>query len=155
MTASRMKEGIPVTVQVLREIEELGVAAGLGRLMPWRVSMPDLERGTLYVIDPKDNVAIALLEIPEGAATFAGEETGTLLLKETIPFGNKAALCAIKKSELVIKHGYPIAIATKDIAQGAWVHVHNAQSRFDNQESNQNAAVIKACSPGGQSMEVR
>ena len=93
--------------------------------------MSDFKAGMLYVIDLKDNVATALGEIPQGVATFIGEKTGTLMLKEAIPFGHKAALRAIKKGGLVIKHGYPIAIATKDIGEGAWVHVHNVQSSFD------------------------
>lgn len=42
--------------------------------------------------------------------------------------GHKIALCHIKKGESVIKYGYPIGIATEDIACGEAVHSHNMKT---------------------------
>lgn len=51
-------------------------------------------------------------------------------LKESdgIPAGHKRALKAIKKGEPIIKYGNPIGIATADIAEGEWVHIHNLKT---------------------------
>ncbi len=42
--------------------------------------------------------------------------------------GHKIALCSIKKGESVIKYGYPIGVATEDIACGEPVHSHNMKT---------------------------
>lgn len=39
--------------------------------------------------------------------------------------GHKIALKNIKKGEAIIKYGYPIAHALKDIKKGEHVHTHN------------------------------
>ena len=62
----------------------------------------------LYHIDPKDNVAVILVD---------GDAVA--------PRGHKVALRPIRKGESVIKYGFPIGHATQDIAEGEWVHSHN------------------------------
>jgi altronate hydrolase len=66
----------------------------------------------LLQIDPRDNVATALQDIV----------AGDVALKR----GHKLALRAIAAGEPVIKFGFPFARATRDIAAGEHVHVHNA-----------------------------
>ena len=44
--------------------------------------------------------------------------------------GHKIALCNIVKGTDIIKYGYPIGIATKDIAQGESVHSHNMKTKL-------------------------
>ena len=70
------------------------------------------------VIDPADNVAVALADI---AATEASE---------AIPFAHKIAIRPIAAGEPIVKYGVPIAFAIRDIPAGAWVHEHNAKSYF-------------------------
>lgn len=62
----------------------------------------------LFQINPKDNVAVILVD---------GDTVA--------PRGHKVALCDIPAGTEVIKYGFPIGKATKDIAKGEWVHSHN------------------------------
>ena len=82
----------------------------------------------LFVIDKTDNVAVALEDAQVGEAALTGQVQGTLSLQQPIPRGHKAALREIPAGAAVRKHGHTIAIATKDIAPGEWVHTHNAVS---------------------------
>lgn len=59
-------------------------------------------------IHPSDNVAVVLVDDDPVAKR-----------------GHKVALRAIKKGENVIKYGFPIGHATRDIAEGEWIHSHN------------------------------
>lgn len=62
----------------------------------------------LFQINPRDNVAVILID---------GDEVA--------PRGHKVALCDIPEGAEVVKYGFPIGHATKDIAKGEWVHSHN------------------------------
>ncbi len=62
----------------------------------------------LLQINPSDNVAVILVD---------GDAVA--------PRGHKVALRPIASGEEVIKYGFPIGRATKDIAEGEWVHSHN------------------------------
>ena len=68
-----------------------------------------------------DNVVIATGRIAAGTK-LAGERVTTL---ESIPSGHKIATSFIAAGEPVRKYGQVIGVATKDIASGAHVHVHN------------------------------
>ncbi len=83
------------------------------------------------MIDPRDDVAVALAELAAGESCLVrvGEETRTVELREKIPFGHKFALRRIPKGDNVLKYGEVIGEATADIEPGAWVHVHNLVSR--------------------------
>ncbi len=77
-------------------------------------------------ISPKDNVAVALTDLPRGRRI----ETGDIAveLKEPMILGHKFALRAIRAGERVIKYGFPIGMATSDIAPGEHVHTHNLKT---------------------------
>lgn len=62
-------------------------------------------------IHPSDNVAVVLVD---------GDPVA--------PRGHKIALRPIAAGEQVIKYGFPIGIATADIAEGEWVHSHNLRT---------------------------
>lgn len=49
-------------------------------------------------------------------------------VKVNLENGHKYAICNIKKGEPVIKYGFPIGIASADIAQGDHVHTHNLKT---------------------------
>ncbi len=59
-----------------------------------------------FIINEKDNVCVDLAS------------------------GHKKALCDIEKGANIIKYGYPIGIATADIAKGEAVHSHNMKTRL-------------------------
>jgi altronate hydrolase len=72
-------------------------------------------------LHPSDNVAVAVERLPQGAV--AGS-TGIRAL-ETIPAGHKIATTPIAAGKPILKYGQVIGSATKDIAAGAHVHLHN------------------------------
>jgi len=74
----------------------------------------------IIIANPNDNVGTARAEIAADTA-FEGDITA----KENIPFGHKMALKHITNGEAVIKYGQLIGTATKDIAPGELVHIHN------------------------------
>ncbi len=67
-------------------------------------------------IHPSDNVAVALEDISSGA--------------EAVSRGHKIALSDIACGEPVVKYGFPIGSATRDIKAGEWVHTHNMRTNL-------------------------
>ena len=78
------------------------------------------------VISERDNVATALETLEAGRTVTLG--TVAVTLSERIPHGHKLALLPIMSGQPVVKYGSPIGLATRDIAAGAHVHVHNLAS---------------------------
>ena len=73
-----------------------------------------------------DNVAIALKDLEKGQTIQVGDTS--LVLKEDVQRGHKFALQDISDTSAIVKYGAQIGLATTDIAQGCWVHTHNAQT---------------------------
>jgi altronate hydrolase len=67
-----------------------------------------------------DNVAIALRDLS------VGDMVGDIAVTEPIAAGHKVSLSAIGLGENITKYATTIAVATKSIAPGQHVHVHNA-----------------------------
>ena len=85
----------------------------------------------MIVLHADDNVATALKNLlSSGAASVAGPDgpLESLLVRYDIKLGHKAALRPIPRGALVVKHGVPFGRATRDIAVGDHVHVHNVVS---------------------------
>ena len=77
----------------------------------------------IMVINPRDNVAVALTPIKAGEpVTGAGRP---LVARADIPKNHKVAVAAILANQPVTKYGEPIGLAKSDIAPGDWVHTHN------------------------------
>ncbi|AEE15478.1 UxaA family hydrolase [Treponema brennaborense] len=84
-------------------------------------------------IHPHDSVAVALVPLAKGTvvtipAAADDRETLTVTVADDIPAGHKFALKAIAAGEPVIKYGYPIGAASRDIAAGNHVHTHNVKT---------------------------
>jgi altronate hydrolase len=80
----------------------------------------------VIVINKADCVAVAARQLIKGESV---DVTGKkILVADDIPVPHKIALKEIKEGEAVYKYGYPIGIATRDIAEGEWVHIHNIRS---------------------------
>jgi len=77
-------------------------------------------------IHPKDNVAVALTDLPAG--TSLQIEQNCLQLTEAIPQGHKFALKEIKADQAIIKYGSSIGHANADISVGTHVHSHNLKT---------------------------
>lgn len=76
----------------------------------------------LLVIDPKDNVGVALEDLKKGSKV---QGVG---VKEDIKIFFKVALRPIHEGEEILKYGEPIGIACAEIDEGELVHVHNIKS---------------------------
>jgi altronate dehydratase len=73
-----------------------------------------------------DNVAVALEHVPAGTVVSVGNIK--LRALDAIPQGHKISLSDLAEDAPVIKYGSEIGRATKPIARGAHVHVHNIES---------------------------
>ena len=76
------------------------------------------------LIDSTDNVATLLVEVREGELVSCGDQP-PVAARESIPVGHKVALVEIAEGECVRKYGHPIGIASRRIAAGEHVHLHN------------------------------
>ena len=87
-------------------------------------------RAQALVIHPGDNVATALTGLDGGSEieVTASGVPETIRLGGNIPLGHKFALRAVPAGDAVIKYGEPIGVATREIARGEHVHVHNVAS---------------------------
>lgn len=89
-----------------------------------------MSRKKLIVINQKDNVATALVDLKTG--DFLEEEYNGKMkkieLKQDIPFGHKISLTRIEAGSPVIKYGEVIGTATELINEGDYVHIHNVKS---------------------------
>lgn len=88
-----------------------------------------MENNVLLLIQPNDNVAIALKALPRGTECRAGDYS--LILKEDIPPAHKVALSRIEPGQEVIKYGLSIGHALKSIEPGQHVHIHNIATNLE------------------------
>ena len=85
----------------------------------------------VIVMKSSDNVCTVVENIEPGSVIAVpdnGEEIG-IAVSEKIPFGHKFALRPIQPGDPIIKYGEVIGVATRAIAPGQHVHVHNLESR--------------------------
>jgi len=83
------------------------------------------------VLDPADNVATVLDDVPQGAKLLiTGEGTASreLAARGAIPFGHKIALTDFARGDNVIKYGEVIGVTSAPISAGDHVHIHNIVS---------------------------
>src|ERR1700733_15178657 len=72
---------------------------------------------------PEDNIAVAARPLSAGLAF--QHDDGVVTVSGRIGLGHKVALAPIRKGQAVLKYGQIIGFASKDIAPGDLVHVHN------------------------------
>jgi len=77
----------------------------------------------LLLLDPRDDVALALTALAAGTRAEAGGRT--VELRDDIPDGHKVALRDMEAGETVRKYGWPIGILTAGVRAGGHVHGHN------------------------------
>src|SRR5436305_1893258 len=98
---------------------------------------------------PEDNTAVAARNMPAGLEV--SHNGGTLTLVGRVGLGHKVALKPIQKGEAVYKYGQIIGFASKDIAPGELVHVHNvAADAFE-----RDYAFCRDCPPAPATPEPR
>jgi altronate dehydratase small subunit len=81
-------------------------------------------------IDPRDSVAVALRDIAAGETVTVRVDgrNETLVALDAVALGHKIARSAADKGAPMLKYGEIFASATRDIAVGQHVHVHNVVS---------------------------
>jgi hypothetical protein len=84
-----------------------------------------------FCIHRADNVATLLAATGPGTVTIVGEASAVIAAREPIATAHKIAIAPIPEGGLVIKYGWPIGSATRPIAAGDWVHLHNLASNYD------------------------
>jgi altronate hydrolase len=77
----------------------------------------------VLVLNPEDNIAICLEDMPAG--TVVDQDNLKLTITQKIPRGHKVASRAVTKGDGIIKYGERMGHATKDISVGEHVHTHN------------------------------
>ncbi|WP_238948021.1 altronate dehydratase family protein [Clostridium sp. YIM B02569] len=80
-------------------------------------------------INEKDNVVVALRDLSK--SEIIEVENKKIEIKEDIKRGHKVAISDFKVNDNVIKYGYPIGHAIKDISIGEWIHTHNIKTNLD------------------------
>lgn len=85
-------------------------------------------KDNILIIHPRDNVAVALRTLEAGERVIAnGVEAFPAL--EKIAASHKIALRDISQGEEIIKYGETVAVSSRDIKKGEWVHIHNLESQ--------------------------
>ena len=82
------------------------------------------------IINPKDNVVVAIEPIAKGVQIIyeLDNTEHVLAAQENIPMYHKVARCDISKGEKLIKYGEYIGEAASNISSGMHVHTHNVLS---------------------------
>jgi hypothetical protein len=83
----------------------------------------------LLLLSPADDVLVARVALPAGARVALGGGAEAVL-EAGLPLGHKLARHAIAEGARVLKYGLPIGRATRAIAPGEPVHVHNLRSEW-------------------------
>ncbi|GMV97494.1 MAG: hypothetical protein AMXMBFR83_18520 [Phycisphaerae bacterium] len=60
-----------------------------------------------------------------------GAALRSVVASEPIQASHKVALADVAVGEPIVKFGVPIGTASRPIAAGQWVHLHNCTSGFD------------------------
>ncbi len=89
--------------------------------------MDDLDP-RLLLISPEDNIAVLRANVRAGEALRIGDAEYALGMHAG--YGHKIAVRPIATGEKVLKYGAPVGSATRDIAVGDYVHIHNMQSDY-------------------------
>ena len=84
---------------------------------------------SVIIVDNIDNVATALQNLDQGEKIHIdlANTTSEITLTKSIPQGFKVALQNIARGKPIVKYGEVIGLATRSIAKGACVHVHNVE----------------------------
>lgn len=79
-------------------------------------------------INKKDNVIVALRDLPGGYAANLGRKKITVTTD--VKKGHKIAVTRISSGDDIVKYGQPIGHATRTIQTGEHVHTHNLQTNL-------------------------
>lgn len=84
----------------------------------------------VVILAETDNVATALVALANGQAVeiSGGPKPGAIVARDDVQFGHKFALVDIAAGADILKYGEVIGRASRAIAAGEWVHIHNVEA---------------------------
>ncbi|WP_285016573.1 altronate dehydratase family protein [Novosphingobium sp. fls2-241-R2A-195] len=88
---------------------------------------------TVMRISAEDHVAVALEPLEAGAEVVVDGQT--ICLSDAIPAGHKFAVMPVAAGSPVRRYRAPIGLATRDIAVGEHVHVHNVHTALSGEKA--------------------
>ncbi len=80
-------------------------------------------------INPADNVAVAIVDLPAGEQIIV--DGANIVLNQAVPAGHKFALKDFAQGEDVIKYGYPIGHTAAAASQGDWMNEDNIKTNLE------------------------
>lgn len=87
-----------------------------------------MKQTSFLKINPADSVVVCLQAIPAGTLLEIDGRSITLL--QDTPAGHKVAINDMKEGEDIIKYGYPIGHALKDLKAGEWINEDNLKTNL-------------------------
>jgi len=82
----------------------------------------------LLILHPHDNVAVALTALAAGDIGTAHDGEAITAVTD-VPASHKIARVDIPAGAEIVKYGEIVAVSTRDIPRGDWVHTHNLESK--------------------------
>lgn len=82
-------------------------------------------------LNSRDDVVISLQVIQKGETIQIHtdeKDVKTITIQEDIPKGHKILVNPVKEGEDILKFGYSIGKAKRDLSVGEWVHTHNLET---------------------------
>ena len=83
---------------------------------------------TFLKINPADSVVVCLADKKKGDVIIV--DGNKIILAEDVPSGHKVLLKDVKEGEDIIKYGYPIGHARRDIKAGEWINENNLKTNL-------------------------
>lgn len=87
-----------------------------------------MEKASFLKINPADSVVVCLRDMKAGETISADGKEITLL--QDVPAGHKVLIEDKNEGEDIIKYGYPIGHAKKDLKSGEWVNENNLKTNL-------------------------
>lgn len=87
-----------------------------------------MKQTSFFKINPADSVVVCLQAISAGTLLEIDGKSITLL--QDTPAGHKVAINDMKEGEDIIKYGYPIGHALKDLKAGEWINEDNLKTNL-------------------------
>lgn len=87
-----------------------------------------MELATYLKINPADSVVVCLTAKKKG--DIIDVDGKQIILAEDTPAGHKVLIKDVKEGENIIKYGYPIGHARKDMKAGEWVNENNLKTNL-------------------------
>lgn len=87
-----------------------------------------MEQATYLKINPADSVVVCLQ--PKKKGEIIEVDNLSIVLNQDTPAGHKVLIKDVKEGENIIKYGYPIGHARKDLKAGDWVNENNLKTNL-------------------------